>query len=97
MTDDLPTRYRNRVMSYLDSKGPLKPCNICGGTDWTVRYPVTLEPESFDVDGLPVTNRIVTQVVPVSCYKCGQVVFFDAVKAGIFTVVSGSLQYQATE
>lgn len=73
---------RKKLLEFLDTNWPEpKKCPICQNDDWFVHASLW-EMREFTGGALPVTGRVLP-VIALECKKCGHLVLFNAIPAGL--------------
>lgn len=71
----------NQAIAFLNAKWGLRPCPMCGTSNWTVQG-TPFQLMEFHQGNLVVGGPIVP-VIPVICVNCGNTVLVNAIIAGL--------------
>jgi hypothetical protein len=71
----------NRAIAHLNMKWGLRPCPMCGISNWNVQGRV-FQLMEFNEGNLVLGGQLIP-VVPIICNNCGNTVLVNAIVAGI--------------
>jgi predicted nucleic-acid-binding Zn-ribbon protein len=74
------------LLTKLQSFGPVRPCEVCGATAWSVCDQIT-EAKGFSSDAAVWAVPFVL----IACSKCGYTRFLNAVVLGVVNAATGHL------